>query len=1014
MNTVKKQTTKAKSCIEVNDAASVVLVAGGAGFIGSHLCEALFAKGCLVYCLDNYTTGKKENLKLIKDNQRFHFINHDVNFSLPKDLPKFDYIFHLAGLEAYLKNQELNLETLLVNSEGTKELLNLAAQQKTKFLLGSSLQIYNGVLSNESLAGYFGQTPAATGVFSHCEAKRFAEALVSLYFQTKNLNARIVRLSNVYGPRMPIDSGNFLNRLFLNYQQGQTLLVPGEGLESFNPIYVVDVVEGLIKAMFNQGSEGQIFSLLNNEKVTFLNFAYQLRNLGGKDLDINFVANESVENPLELDSKARQSQQQLGWRPTVSLQDGIKNTLEWLDGNSVTVSNNSKSVTASDDNNDNKPVDEKKSEPIKKKREFKLPQFKLPRLQLPKLKLPKIKFKLSSKLTWILAGALLVGAILSAPLFLIGINAYQGFKDLRKLKTAWQANNIIQLASHGLTARQSLSRAETVLNNFSGITQILGLSAGTRRLEALLEIGQDIAELSQQAGNLFDHAGLLANQSLSATPADYAQMTSLVKTDVYELNRQLNFLQAKVDGFSSLKDTEFLNIGEQVEFLEDLLPDLRQEMTKANEFLKIIPDILAFEGKKTYLVIFQNNAEIRPTGGFIGSYGFLTFEKGRLLDFVVEDIYTADGQLKGHVEPPPVLKKYLGQAGWYLRDANWSPDFPTSAKQLEWFLQKEVGRQVDGVIAFNLNAAQLILEATGPVDLPDYGEQVTADNLFEKAEYYAEIDFFPGSTQKKDFLGSLSNQIFEKIVNNQSEDWIKVLAGLRVGLEQKEIFLNFTDSQAQKIISQLGWSGAVREIGSQASSVNNYLFIVEANLGVNKANYFLKRDINHQTIFLKDLTSRQNLTLNYENRSPSASWPAGDYKTYLRLYVPQDLELNSVTISNPLNHNQQLNQPETEESQENNKKVIGFYFVVPVGEQRQIMVNLTDKKPLSFEKNLAKYNFYLQKQSGINPDEVSVQVEYPTFIRPFKIVPQGTMSASQLNFKTLFDTDKIFTIDFRR
>jgi len=494
-------------------------------------------------------------------------------------------------------------------------------------------------------------------------------------------------------------------------------------------------------------------------------------------------------------------------------------------------------------------------------------------------------------------------------------------------------------------------------------------------------------------------------------------MLSNVKVDVNQINNQLDFLQALISDYPNLANMDVFEVGNQIKFLNSFLPQVREEVNQASRLVKIIPSILAFEDKKTYLVIFQNNAEIRPTGGFIGSYGFLTFEKGRLLDFSVEDVYTADGQLKGHVEPPAPLKKHLGQAGWYLRDANWNPHFPTSASQIKWFLQKEIGRRVDGVVAFNLNAAQIILKTVGSVELPDYGEEISAENLFERAENHAEIDFFPGSTQKKDFLGNLSNQLFEKIKSGQPEDWVGVLTGLKTGLDKKEILLNFNDVKSQRVISNLGFSGAIRQITNQAGSLADYLFIVEANVGVNKANYFLKRQIDQQITFLKDLSNQQKITIDYDNQSPSQSWPAGDYKAYIRLYVPEQTKLKNLTIKNPGRNENILDQPEIQESEEQGKKVIGFYFVVPVGEKRQLSLKLKDSRQLPFQKgdsSISSYRLYWQKQSGAHSDPITVQVDYPTFIRPFKITPQGKVSASSVFFEDSFNTDKVFTIDFKR
>jgi hypothetical protein len=146
--------------------------------------------------------------------------------------------------------------------------------------------------------------------------------------------------------------------------------------------------------------------------------------------------------------------------------------------------------------------------------------------------------------------------------------------------------------------------------------------------------------------------------------------------------------------------------------------------------------------------LFQNESELRPTGGFIGSYGLLTFKSGKLISFEIKDIYEADGQLQGHVEPPWEIKNYLNEANWYMRDANWKADFVKTSADIQWFLGKEMNQKVDGVIGIDLAVAKSILGVIGEVYVPDFNEKINSNNLYEQAEYYAETKFFPVQDRK--------------------------------------------------------------------------------------------------------------------------------------------------------------------------------------------------------------------------------------------------------------------------
>ena len=162
--------------------------------------------------------------------------------------------------------------------------------------------------------------------------------------------------------------------------------------------------------------------------------------------------------------------------------------------------------------------------------------------------------------------------------------------------------------------------------------------------------------------------------------------------------------------------------------------------------------------KKTMriLVLFQNNFELRPTGGFLGSYAMVDLERGVVRNIRVQDIYAPDGQVEGYIEAPPPVKEYLFQSGgWKLRDANWDPNFPDSAKTIAWFFEKGGYDSIDAVVAINFSLVQDVLRVLGPVELPDYHLTVDENSVYQFAQVQAEKDFFPGATHKSDALVQL-------------------------------------------------------------------------------------------------------------------------------------------------------------------------------------------------------------------------------------------------------------------
>lgn len=206
-----------------------------------------------------------------------------------------------------------------------------------------------------------------------------------------------------------------------------------------------------------------------------------------------------------------------------------------------------------------------------------------------------------------------------------------------------------------------------------------------------------------------------------------------------------------------------------------------------------LASILGSGEDKNYLILFQNNMELRPTGGFIGSYGVANFGGGKMNGLNINDIYSADGQLKGHIEPPLPIKNYLDEANWWFRDSNWNPDFPTSAERAEWFLNKEMDQQVDGVVAIDLQPIKDVLAYTGPIFLPDYNATITSDNLYEKTQEEAQANSFPGSRQKASFLTALSRTLISDVAKMNAKNRILVLrAFMKVLLQDTSRFIYMT------------------------------------------------------------------------------------------------------------------------------------------------------------------------------------------------------------------------------
>ncbi len=310
-----------------------VLVAGGAGFIGSHLCESLLLSNYKVICVDNLLTGDKNNIVRFLSNPLFTFIQADI-VKDRRSLPKIDFIFHLASpaspnkksLRSYIAHP---IETMLVNSVGTQNLLNLAKEDDAVFLFASTSEIYGDPAVSPQPETYFGNVNPVGPRSVYDEAKRFGEAITMAYFRTHGVDARIVRIFNTYGPWMQKDDGRVVSNLINQALQGLPLTIYGDGKQTRSFCYVTDMVLGIQKAMFADLARGEVINLGNPDERTVLEIAAIIK-------EMTHATSQIVFEPLPTDDPKKRkpditkAKKILNWTPSVSLQEGLQKTIEYF------------------------------------------------------------------------------------------------------------------------------------------------------------------------------------------------------------------------------------------------------------------------------------------------------------------------------------------------------------------------------------------------------------------------------------------------------------------------------------------------------------------------------------------------------------------------------------------------------------------------------------------------------------------------------------------------------------
>ncbi|TRZ47777.1 DUF4012 domain-containing protein [bacterium] len=417
--------------------------------------------------------------------------------------------------------------------------------------------------------------------------------------------------------------------------------------------------------------------------------------------------------------------------------------------------------------------------------------------------------------------------------------------------------------------------------------------------------------------------------------------------------------------------------------------------------------LLGINKPTSYLILLGNDAEMRANGGFAGSYTKLSLSTSvipgltrNLYKFPLkissslsfQDIYVPNGQLKGYVTPPAPIQEAFGHGTWELANADWEPDFPTAATTLRWFFEKGGEPDPDNLLILNLTTIKKVLDVVGSFTVPEFNATLTPDNLYLFLQGKVEMNFFPGSTQKKDVLTAVGLALKNKILSLPLNKKLKIAQILYLDLKNQNIVINSTNEAFQNLLIKENFAGKL-----SFSTLDTYL-LVETNLGANKANAYVTRHTTHTISNLRGLSSQaihHQVTVKFQNASiesgPNPPFHyGGDYLAYLRFYIPSNAEsINITRISAspkespcqvPLRGDSLLdkcNQSITPNiSQKFSLTELGFWQTTSA--QGQTSISLSYTLPISPQ----NYSLTILKQHGLVSSPQTITIGTKTFSTP--------------------------------
>ncbi len=516
-----------------------------------------------------------------------------------------------------------------------------------------------------------------------------------------------------------------------------------------------------------------------------------------------------------------------------------------------------------------------------------------------------------------------------------------------------------------------------------GLGQIIGplspLAFGYP-VDELLSVAVVWADVVKQADQVVEllspYVLALTHPSASPPTADVGELSRAVS----QLSEHLAYLQSQ-----------------QLKIIEGPVTTGRGLVTKLSLLVGELPQLLSLTKSSQWLVLLQDDTELRPTGGFIDGIGLVTVEGGHFKQIQWLSTAAVDAQLKGQVTPPAELTEVLGESNWYLRDSNWDPDFPASASRSAWFVQRELGQGVDMVVAVDLSILGEMLKVVGSVDLPQFGGQM--DSTSWQANYLGTVKL----DAEEHFAPLLAEALWTKAALLSANQQRQLLQLVVAGLETDQIQLWSTWNSSA--VAMAGWDGrlGVADCASPFSCVNDFVYPVDTNIGVNKVNAQVSRSAQVQVrISASTVTTTYRQT--WSNLSMDSGWPLGEYRNYLRLYLPATAQLEKIKWGD-----ETLALASVVQTGDRGMQKMGLTIAVPVGESRQLEVTWRQSVPAAPRWH---YQLVMPHQSGVRAYPAVMVVDYPKDWWSQAGPAPSVVSSGQIQYNLAVDRTRMVNIDW--
>ncbi len=986
----------------------ISIIVHGGNYTSFLLAKTLLEQGSHVVIIDKYTNSSKQYFTDLKKTGKVSFIDFKGLKSFYEKIARIDYLYYMLGQKVE-DNGHFDSKDFLAETDYLNSSLTAANKYKAKISLVTSMRL-NRELANRVNNEVTGKTKP----YSPLELQRYGENFAAEFVDKTKANLRIIRLGTLLGKRINNITDSILDKLFTDSTQKHQIEIEGEGLELHNLIHESDAIYGILKLTFTDDTKGEVISLCNRNDYSTLSLAYKLLELDVEARAIKFVEKQSTDTVLQDLYVPAPNAEQFGWKQNVSLEESIieqiqayyeKSDKKW-DADKV---NNIKKYKAQDN--------------IATTSKTKLGRFvynitaPFRKLGNPKDVISTLNYTTILRNITITSLSLLVIYFLIAPIIGITLGSALIYKDSKTLRDSLEELNFDKLQQSTSNISSNISRVE---NNLNRIYWVFKLTNGVNEYRNINQIVEGTGYAMDSAQDLVVGLRPLGEYIKDFEPAvgfgeekqnsrEYTEYLKAIDDNQYSVKEgiyKMSLAQNLIDSVDTKDIPKFLQ--EYVLQYKDLINDVNTTVKPLEKVTQFLPDLLGVNERKRYLILTQNEGEIRSTGGWISTYAIVAIEGGQIREMFVDDIYNGDGALKlqgvTHKTPNSMIRA-LADVPYTFSLVNWDPNLDNvmlSAEQFIYDLGK--GNEIDGLITMDTLFLEKLLDKWEGIEVPGETELITSSNLYTKI-FEMQTEFIPTSTRKSIFLTDLTNEILTKVLSSKLVDYRDIGDILEESLTEKHIQVTFKNSTAKSYTDSMGWDGNI-DSKYQNTPVN-----IDWNWGANKANLYIKK--NHTL----DIDIKDENTIDYkyqiaiQNDSTSNEFPQGEYVNYVRVLLPSSANIMSI---------KGLKDNKYDVYNEYGYKVVGGWFNTPIKETSTLEISyriLRDESGLSFPLVKTDTHFDMDiniyKQPGSKKDAYNLSLKFP---ETWEIEESEGMTRieNNVNRRLELSSDQYFNLSWKR